>query len=195
MKDIKQEITDKIIKSIEEGAMPWRCPFERTAFPVNYKTKHKYRGVNLIMLWLTTHFTGFTSNHWIGFSQAKALGGYVRRKESGTPIIVYSQYKKTVLNKTTGEEEDIIKNFFKTEYIFNLDQIEGLKINEDNPDIKPVEELENIIKNLGVVIRHQGERAYYDVTNDFINMPYKSKFTTNEEYMGTLAHELGALFW
>ena len=43
-------------------------------------------------------------------------------------------------------------------------------------------------------IRHQGERAYYSLKEDFINMPFRSKFKTQIAYYQTLdqtlAHEL-----
>lgn len=39
-------------------------------------------------------------------------------------------------------------------------------------------------------IRHQGERAYYSLKEDFINMPFRSKFKTQTAYYQTLAHEL-----
>ena len=188
--DAKETITQKIIEALENGTTPWKCPFHRTAYPVNFKTGHNYRGVNMFMLWLTAMMSGYTTNYFIGFQQARSLGGHVRRKESGIQIIVYSPYKKTVINNTTGAEEEVSRKFFKSDYVFNLDQIEGLKIETENPEITPIEEIEALVKNTGVFIRHQGERAYFDNLNDFINMPYRSNFETLEEYYATMFHEL-----
>ena len=55
---------------------------------------------------------------------------------------------------------------------------------------KPIKELETLIKKTGIKIRHHGERAYYSPKDDFINMPFKSKFKTQTAYYQTLAHEL-----
>lgn len=188
-KDIREEITQKIIKSLEGGVIPWRCPFDRVAYPTNYKTNHKYRGVNTLILWLTSMFSGYTTNHWLGFRQAHDLNAHVKKGEKGTPIVVYSQYTKKITNPSTGQEEEEQRRFFKTEYIWNLDQIDDLEIITDNPSIRPKEEVETLVKQAGVFIRHQGECAFYNPLEDFINMPYRSKFKEESEYYSTLFHE------
>lgn len=47
-----------------------------------------------------------------------------------------------------------------------------------------------LILKTGLSVRHQGERAYYNTAEDFINMPFHSKFKTQDGYYQTLAHEL-----
>lgn len=189
-KDYREIITNKIIESLQQGVMPWQCPFERSIFPVNYKTKHTYQGINTLVLWLSNRFNAYTSNNWIGYAQAQSLGGKVKKGEKGTPIVIYNLRKKIITNPTTGEEEIKSSSFFKNNYIFNLDQVEGLKIETENPDITYNDDVESILKNLGVTIRFKGESAFFDSKNDFINLPYKSKFNNKDSYYPTLLHEL-----
>jgi len=186
--DIRQNLTDKIIMALENGVTPWKCPFEKTTLPTNLKTKNKYNGVNTLCLWLTSLFSGYTSNYWLGFAQARDLGGKVRKGEKGTPIIVCQTAKKKIDESRIDKET--ITRFFKTDHVFNIDQIENLEFETGNSEIKSVAEIENLVASTGAVIRHQGERAYFDIKEDFINMPYKSKFKDEKGYYSTLFHEL-----
>lgn len=179
------EITNKIIKALEEGVTPWQCPFEACALPVNYKTKQQYQGVNTLCLWLTAYLKGYTSNYWLGFAQAKSLNAHIRKGEKATSIAVCFMKKDEA-----SDGEEAITPFFKTERVFNLDQIEGLEIKTENHDIKPSEEIDMILRAVNPTVRYQGERAYFSISDDFINMPQKSKFRDTEGYYSTLVHEL-----
>ena len=60
-RDHYQELTDKIIAALEAGIAPWRRPWDRNACgasttPVNVATGHRYRGVNLFMLGMSSAF-------------------------------------------------------------------------------------------------------------------------------------------
>ena len=183
--DYKQQITNQIITSLEKGDIPWIAPFEKQLIPMNYLTKREYNGLNLLSLWITAKQSGFTGNFWVGFRQANQLGGHVKRGEKGTPITICCPIK------SKDEDDDTIYNYYKTEYVFNLySQTDGIDYGTAEPKYKPIAELETIIQKTGMLIRHEGERAYYSPTEDFINMPFKGKFKTQIGYYQTLAHEL-----
>jgi len=184
--NFKSEITNKIIEALEKGVTPWQCPFERCSIPVNYKTKQRYNGINTLSLWLSAILRGYTSNYWLGFSQAKSLKGKVKKGEKATSVIVCMTKAKS----DGSDDKEVITPFFKTEYVFNLDQIEGLKIEAENKNITTFENIEILLKSANPVIRYQGEKAYFSLSEDFINMPFKSKFKDNEGYYSTLFHEL-----
>lgn len=189
-KDYKEKITNQIISALEQGQIPWISPFEKQIIPVNYLTKRPYNGVNLLSLWVTGMIEGYTGNYWIGFKQANQLGGRVKKGEKGTPITICCPLKpKDEDDISTGKE--IIRHYYKTDYVFNLySQIEGIDFEADPPTYRPIIEFETLIKRTGMRIKHQGERAYYSLKEDFINMPFKSKFKTRTAYYQTLAHEL-----
>lgn len=94
-------------------------------------------------------------------------------------------------SKDEDEQEEVIKNYYKTDYVFNLySQIEGIDFNAEPVNYKPIAELDKLIRATGMRIRHQGERAYYSLDEDFINMPFQGKFKTQTAYYQTLAREL-----
>lgn len=94
-------------------------------------------------------------------------------------------------SKDEDEQEEVIKNYYKTDYVFNLySQIEGIDFDTEPVSYKPIAELDKLITATGMRIRHQGERAYYSLDEDFINMPFRGKFKTQIAYYQTLAHEL-----
>jgi antirestriction protein ArdC len=189
--NVRETITNKIIKALEQGQIPWICPFEKQQLPVNYKTGKEYRGMNLMLLWLESMMNGFTGNYWLGFKQAQSMGGKVKKGEHGTPIIVCCPFSKTEKDKRTGEEKEIHGNYFKTDYVFNLySQVEGIEFEPVTAEYKPLEGFDKLVLNMGVKIRNSGERAYYSPDDDLINMPFYSKFKTQEDYYDTLAHEL-----
>lgn len=186
--DYKEKITSQIVEALETGDIPWVSPFEHQLIPINYLTKRTYNGINLLMLWLVGKQAGYTGNYWIGFQQAKQLGGIVRKGAKGTAITVCCTSKPKDIE---DESDEAARYFFKTDYVFNLySQVEGIDFDAAPITYRPIEEMEALISRCGVAVRHQGERAFYSVNDDYINMPYKNKFKTQVAYYQTLAHEL-----
>ena len=83
--DIAQVITDRIIAELENGAAPWVKPWKdvknghHNGQPYNPASGTIYRGAN--WTFLTLMGSTFTSNAWITFKQAQALGGNVKTGE------------------------------------------------------------------------------------------------------------------
>lgn len=184
--DYKEKITNHIIKALEQGHIFWVSPFEKQLVPINYSTKRPYNGLNLLCLWTAGMVSGYTGNYWIGFRQANKLGGRIKKGEKGTPITICCPYKQK--NDT---DEEIIKYYYKTDYVFNLySQVEGIDFETAPLTYRPIKEIDTLVLKCGINIRHQGERAFYSPKYDYINMPFKSKFKTQTAYYQTLAHEL-----
>jgi antirestriction protein ArdC len=55
------------------------------------------------------------------------------------------------------------------------------------PDFQPAESL---IAATGADIRHGGERAFYNLTGDYIQLPHRERFDTLGAYYETALHEL-----
>ena len=55
MKDLYQEVTDRIIQSLEDGTPPWLPPWDggELTLPENVTSGHRYRGINILLLHLT----------------------------------------------------------------------------------------------------------------------------------------------
>jgi antirestriction protein ArdC len=206
---VRAAITSQIIAALESGGVPpWRRPWRigpNAGFPSNIVSKKPYRGINPILLDMSSARHGLTSKWWATFNQWKNLGGKVMPRPShvpsgrwGTQIVFWSPIKKTVTNHAGHEEED--RFFVMRSYtVFCVDQVEGDHLDHlraghgENDtsgafiDYRPAEEA---IEATGVTIRHGGTRAFYSPSEDLIQVPAKASFTESDEYYETVFHEL-----
>lgn len=190
---VYENITNRIIEQLEKGVIPWRKTWqadsEGNIFPKNFVTKKAYRGANPFFL----ACQGFSSNYWLTFNQAKALGGNVKKGEKSTPVIFWKWIEK---------QKDVLheKDFFpciKYYNVFNLDQCDGIQqppaIVPDKTIFEPIQACENVLASLPLgmpEITHNESRAYYSPVRDFVNMPKKELFDSPENYYAVLFHEL-----
>lgn len=188
-------ITDRIIKQLEAGSIPWSKPWH-TACPKNVISGNNYKGVNVLMLQ-----GQYVNPNWLTYKQAKDLGGNVRKGEKSTPIIFWNFRKSsTKTDKTTGtkttvtKERDIpILRYFN---VFNVEQCEGLQEElyktDKQIDLMPVDAAEALIHEYPARpdIQHNDQRAYYSPSRDIINMPMQESFEDIESYYSVLFHEM-----
>lgn len=172
--DIYEEVTNKIIAALEAGTPPWRKPWtgERgnAAFPLR-SNGESYRGINVIMLWLTADERGYTSPFWFTYRQAQELGGQVRKGEKSARVVKYGTFEKEGDN---GEERKI--GYLKSYSVFNADQIADLpeeyyRKPEPARDIgtEADPELEAFFDATGLDrISSNVPQAYYNTANDQI---------------------------
>lgn len=198
--DIYSRVTNKIISDLEKGERTWLKPWnanhlaDRIARPQRHNGEH-YRGLNIILLWAASVDNGFISNRWMTFKQAKELGGHVMKGMKGETIVYADKIVKTETGDNGQEAEREIP-YMKSYTVFNVEQIEGLpedfyqKPEPINPDIKRDEVLDAFFAATQASIRHGGDRAYYNIGADFVQMPPLECFTDAESYYATLAHEM-----
>lgn len=194
--DLYSEITQKIITALEEGTPPWRKPWtggqQTIGFPLRSTSQH-YRGINILMLWITASEQEYLSRHWFTYKQARSLGGQVRKGEKSTRVVYYS-----TLDRENDDGEDIKIPYLKTYGTFNADQIDDLPEDYNvKPDpvrdlgTQPDDHLDAIFDQTGAdIITSNEARAYYRPTDDTIHMPPISTFHDAAGYYATLAHEL-----
>ncbi len=199
--DIYQKITDKMIAKLEEGVRPWFKPWsaEHAAGRISRPLKHDfepYNGINILNLWMEAEERGFSAPVWMTFKQAKDLGGCVRKGEKASLSIIAKTFKKTEEDENTGEEIEKNIPFMKGYSVFNVEQIDGLPAKyyelAKEPEISPeqrIDEIEQFFANTGAEIKEGGNRAYYNITHDFIQTPPFIAFKDAESFYSTLAHE------
>lgn len=193
--EIYQEVTDRIVAAIEAGTPPWRKPWTGSAPGMAVPTRstgEPYRGINVLMLWLTAEARGFSAAHWFTYAQAQAAGGQVRRGETSALVVKYG----TVEKEGEGGEIETVP-FARAYRVFNADQIDGLpeafyRRGEPPRDLgtacDPV--LDAWFAGTGLTIKTSAEpRAYYDMRADRIHMPPVATFESTARYVDTLAHE------
>lgn len=205
--ELRQQIINRIVEALENGNLPpWRKPWRcdpNAGMPTNVVSKKRYSGINVLLLEAASMRHNIESKHWATYRQWSQLGGRVKQRPAniepgnwGTQIVFWSPVKKTKIDDLGEEYED---RFFmmRTYTVFNVEQVEGpfdhLRVGHDTDTrnhVKQVfDEAETAINAIGADIRYGGNRAFYDLQGDFIQMPPRESFSVPEWYE-CLCHEL-----
>ncbi|MCF6283572.1 MAG: ssDNA-binding domain-containing protein [Candidatus Hydrogenedentes bacterium] len=200
-KDVYERVTARILEDLEKGVRPWMRPWnaEHAAGCISRPLRHNgmpYAGVNVIMLWSEASEKEYTAPIWMTFRQAKALHGQVRKGEHGSFVVYANTVTKKEQDEETGDEVERKIPIMKGYTVFNVEQIDGLPDRyyrtEEEPSIEESERdklLDAFFASTGAEIRHGGNKAYYRVGSDYIQMPPFPFFRDKESYYATLAHE------
>lgn len=194
--DLYSRITDKIIAQLETGVRPWTQPWTSSA-SVSRPLRHNgeaYSGINVLLLWSEAMARGFQASTWMTFRQALALGGHVRKGETGSTV-VYANTLARAETDDAGEEQLRRIPFLMAYTVFNVEQIEGLgpgHAPEPAPAVNPdarIAQVEAWFATLGVEVRHFGGSAFYVPSMDHVQMPAFEQFHDAQSYYATLGHE------
>jgi antirestriction protein ArdC len=148
------------------------------------------------MLWAEAVEKGYAAPIWMTFKQALELGGHVRKGEKGSLVVYASSFTRTETNDATGEESERDIPFMKGYTVFNVEQVEGLPANfyaVAQPALDPVQRIaraDEFFARTRADIRHGGNRAFYRISTDHIQMPPFESFRDADSHAATVAHEL-----
>ncbi|MFE0759372.1 ArdC family protein [Inquilinus sp. NPDC058860] len=193
--DIYQDVTDRIVAALNEGVRPWDKPWtsKGTTRPLRHNGV-PYRGINVLILWMTATAAGYLSPFWMTFKQAAELGGHVRKGAKATRV-VYAGTREIEEEGDDGGSVSQSIRFMKTFYVFSADQIEGLPsayyVPEEELPPAParIEAAERFLANVPATVEHGGNQAFYRITTDEIRLPEFEAFRDAEQYYSTRAHE------
>lgn len=205
--DVYQRVTDAIIRDLEQGTRSWIKPW--TASPgetaITRPLRHDgtpYRGINVLILWSESIERGYTSQTWMTYRQAQALGGQVRKGEHGATIVYAKTIERAEDDPATGDETVKHIPLLRAYTVFNVDQIEGLDNStnqsstiDELPSAR-IDRADAFVGATGANIMHKGNRACYIPSRDLIEMPPYRQFVDTptssaaEGYYATLLHEL-----
>lgn len=200
-RDIHQQVTDTIIKQLEQGTVPWQKPWKGDdnrffGIPQNFTTGKKYRGINILLLWSSAIGQGFKTQEWASFKQWQEKKEAIRKGEKGSMVVYYD----TIEREVDGELKKI--PFIKSSVVFNRCQLASYthEAREETqsalPLVQRIEQVDNFITNTKAIIEHKNNTACYIPSADKINMPVPEAFidtqysTATEGYYSTLLHEL-----
>jgi len=200
--DHYQDVTDRIIESLEKGVRPWNKPWnEDKAFPTwprNATTEHRYRGINILLL--MCHPLSFESDpRWCTYNQAKEKGWQVRKGEKGIRIYYYKTLKIKDGSKDSPDdeqEEPAMRTIplLRSYTVFHASQIDDIPLYElptnDGNEFTPIEEGEALLNNSSAEIHHGGPRAFYSPSTDHIQLPPKVPITANSAPHFTLNRQV-----
>jgi antirestriction protein ArdC len=198
--DLYQSVTDKIVSSLEQGVRPWMQPWsaEHAAGRITRPLRANgvaYQGINVLVLWSEAVTKGYSAPIWMTFRQALELKAHVRKGERGSTVVYASTITRNGRDTETGEETEQAIPFLKSYTVFNVEQIEDLPDQYHaiaEPRLDPVQRIERadaFFATTGAAIRHGGNRAYFNIGGDFVQMPAFEAFRDAESYYATLAHE------
>jgi antirestriction protein ArdC len=200
------EVTAKIITQLEAGCFPWVQPWNATralpGLPRNAVTGRNYSGVNVLILWGAVIERAFPSQDWLTFKQALAAGGCVRKGEKGENICFADRFTPDAEKQRAEGQGDTARSipFLKRFTVFNAAQCDGLSssilasIAADpvpSPERQLVADAESLIVASGADFRIGGGRAFYNATEDYVQVPPQPAFTAQINYYRTALHELG----
>lgn len=197
------KVAQRIIEQLKQGTAPWQKPWDGTqSSPFNPVSGTRYKGANNLYL----ACAGYSDPRWMTYKQAAGKGYQVRKGEKGQ-MVQYWKFKdqvdkrdengNVVKDPKTGKPEKVTvilerpKCFHAT--VFNAEQMDGVpKLEKREYEWNPNERAENILKASGADIREKaGDRAFYTPGGDYIVLPEKTQFSSDDKYYATALHELG----
>ncbi|QLB12797.1 antirestriction protein ArdC [Bisgaardia hudsonensis] len=215
--DLYQEITDRIIKCLEDGTVPWLKPWTTpdaascfaTVLPRNAVSGRLYSGVNILLLWIAAAEHEYKQCKWITAQAANKLGGHVRKGEKATIIVNYNPIDREKCdddgNPILDEDGNPEMEHFavlRRHPLFNIEQCDGLPnsmydtVSAENADAETVQytlfaEIRQMIKGMDLEVKIMpSNRAFYRPGEDKVVMPEMKQFNSEARFYGTLLHEM-----
>lgn len=196
--ELRRTITQTIIDALTNNELPpWRKPWSNDPNAPGVHTSlssgNAYRGINQLLLMVAAMKNNFSSMWWATFNQVKQQGGSVRKGEKSTVVVLYRPIDRTKIDNNGDEVDD---SFFmmKSFRVFNADQttLEQFQVSEPDESAVPFERYEQadeLIDAVGADIRHGGGQAFYNLREDYIQLPHQSRFDSSEAFYETCFHE------
>lgn len=187
-KSVYEMVTDRIIKQLESGLIPWEKPWSGVrSGAYNRVSKKSYSLLNQMLL--------SKEGEWATFKQWSELGGKIKKGEKSEMIVFW---KVLPVEEVQEDGTKIIKQIPLLKYInvFHISQVEGVEPlkKEELNDIEPIEKAENVLKDYWereqITVEHKiGNEAYYSPRRDLIRLPLFEQFKDVNEYYSTAFHE------
>jgi antirestriction protein ArdC len=196
------EVTSRVIAELEAGRLPWVQPWDSAgcdcAMPHNAATGRRYSGINVLILWAAVIEGRYSSQRWLTYRQAQAVGGNVRRGEHGT-VVCYADRFTPKAEEARAQDEDRDARqiaFLKRFTLFNVDQCEGLpealtSVPKLPAEVDILPRVQALIDASGADFRIGGGEAFYAPGADFVAVPPPGAFSEPINWYRTALHELG----
>ena len=198
-RDLRQEVTDQIIRALEQGTAPWQKPWQSGALelPFNPVSGKSYRGGNVVQLMVVASSKGYDDPRWVTYRQAQENGWQVRRGEKGTHVEFWQFPNRTA--KPDGDSKDDPgkaerESFIYRAYtVFNAKQLDGIPAHAPKvrPEWEVLESAEAILRCSGARISYdQSNQAFYNRRTDSIHFHPGRLSKQQANFYGTALHEL-----
>lgn len=208
---VAEIVTQQVIKGLEQGDIPWTRPWSLAHGRYrNFATGHEYSGVNIILASMYCMANKWEYPLFASFKQISNLGAKVNKGSKGN-IITFTKQVEYMRNvESENDNGELVESKQKSRYymlryytVFNIDQVEfKSKLDRDKyikkycgtkPKPKTNGNAERLLHKHNPVINYGGDSAYYSPSSDYIQLPVRQDFKTQNDYYMTAYHEL--LHW
>ena len=204
--DIYEEVTNRIIKQLENGVIPWHKPWRMSGISIkgatdlrkvafNRITKTAYSALNQMLL--------SRAGEYASFKQWSDLGGKIK-KGAKAEIVVFWKWIENVTKADEADEDSESKlvkipylRYYQVFHIDDVDGVEPLTFDEvkEPAEFVPEEQAEEIMSAYSlrenIEIRYGGNSAFYSPMLDFIQLPERFQFGKKAgEFYSTAFHEM-----
>ncbi len=182
-------VTDRVLALLERGTVPWRRPWSTAVDAPRNLQGRRYQGINI---WLLGG-QGYGSPYWLTWKQIHEHGGGVLKGERSTPVVFWKQLE---VADEDGETRKVpIARLYNA---WNLDQCRGIEAPNETgahhrTPVEPLVAAEQVMDRMPdrPEIKVMGLRAFYRPPDDLVQLPFASRFQSEEEWYACLFHELG----
>jgi DNA primase catalytic core len=207
--EVTNRIVGEILEQMEKGMVPWRKPWTSDGvMPTSGATGRVYRGLNLLYLMMEMQWRSHKGNRFYTKNAISKMGGFLDK--DAKPSIIS---KVTIIN--TEKEQDVRKpdpdrpgQFItvrekvkgkiprlELDVVYNEDYIKGVELPKVTRREPPApSEIEKIVlasyANAPEINFLASDSAYWDPATDTINLPKREQFSSEEDFLDTLFHEL-----
>ena len=194
--DIYTRITAEIVAAIEAGAGKWRMPWHHDGSavtrPQNAGSGRRYRGVNVLALWIAARASGYANGVWGTYRQFQAAGAQVRKGERGTTVVLWKQAASNVDDDHDSDEESAHSRLIARAFtVFNVAQVDGYKPEPVTmlPESERLAHADTFVEALKIPVTEGPYDAHYRIDLDRIFMPPFAAFEDAASHVATLIHE------
>ena len=151
----------------------------------------RYRGVNVLALWITAEASGYSSGLWGTYRQWASLGAQIRKGEHGTTAVFWKQAASRADEDHDDGEAGPGRMFARAFTVFNLAQVDGYEPAPVTflPESERFMHADAFFDSLHIPITYGAYDAHYRIDADHIFMPSFQAFEDGARFTGTLFHE------
>lgn len=196
----RKRMVQRIIDNMQNGYIMPKPKWNREITSFHNPVTHvKYRGGNMMKLWMASIDNHYTDLRFLTYKQASDQKWQVKKGAKGIRLEKYIFDKMVEQeNPDTHEMEwvkiKLRKPMVNTFVVFNASQIDGIPPLEE---LKPLEHndvldiADHLIRSSECTISEiYQDRAYYSPARDEIVLPERNQFKDQESFTTTLIHEM-----
>jgi antirestriction protein ArdC len=194
--DVYTRVTAQIIAAIEAGAGDWKMPWHHDGSaisrPINVGSERRYRGINVIALWIAAQAAGYGTGLWGTYRQWLATGAQVRKGERGTVVVLWKEIAPRQEPEDANDgESDRPRCFARAFWVFNVAQVDGYepKAVAALPEREQFAHADGFVEALKIPATFGAYHAHYRLDLDRIFMPPFQAFDDTAAFYGTYLHE------